>query len=238
MTAQARSAARGAALSALVASALASGCGHAHHRAPPPPVLSFVELEPNDTAFTANYLGAIRAGEAFLVRGSIEDSGLDPFDGFALTALGPLDVELRLWIDEPFADLDLCVFDPATGAIEACFETAANPETGWLAFAAAADFHLVVASYSGDSSYTLEVLAHPVGAAPAATAAPEAPAPLRERERPFAAYAAAPGAPAEPAPPRVLGRAVLIDPATGRSASQDFSLGPEGLQAGRPVLRP
>jgi hypothetical protein len=238
MNARERIAVHRAAAAALLWGALAWGCVDSHHHhAPPPPVFSFVELEPNDAAPTANYLGAIYPGETFLVRGFIEDSGLDPFDGFALTALEPLEVELLLWIDEPFADLDLCFYDPASGSIEACFETAADPETGWLAFGGPADFQLVVASYSGDSSYTLEVIAHPLGYAPASGATPATAAPARERERPLEAYAGAAAALPKPPSPRGWGRVVRIDPESGARAEQAFAVGPDGLRVGPPLLR-
>lgn len=221
----------------------AAACHETHHHAPPPPppVYSFVELEPNNIAPSANYLGSIAIGETFFVRGFIDDSGFDPFDGFAFTAAQPLEVELHLWIDDPYADLDVCYFNPYSGLIEACFATASNPEAGWLALQGGTDFHLVVSSYFGDSSYTLELVGRPLGYAPAAAPAPVTPgAPgASERSAAFRAYAASAGPePATEPLPSVRGRMILFDLESGASATQEFALTRDGRRTGPPRRHP
>jgi hypothetical protein len=219
----------------------AAACHETHHHPPPPPpppVHSFVEVEPNDIAPLANYLGGIAVGETFFVRGFIGDSGFDPFDGFAWTTAEPMEIELHLWIDDPYADLDVCYFNPYSGLIEACFATSSNPESGWLALYGGTDFHLVVSSYFGDSSYTLELVGRPLGFALAAPVAAEAAA--NERRSAFEAYggSTAPETDGEPRAPSVRGRWILLDLEEGSSAAQEFALGPEGLTAGPPRRSP
>ena len=180
----------------LVTAACHKGRHHPHHGggASSGGVYSFVEVEPNNAALESNYLGSLAVGETLVIRGYIDDSGFDPFDGFAITTAGPLDVEFFLTADDPFADLDICYYDPYSGIEKACWETSFNPEAGLIAMNGGLDFHLVVGSYFGGSSYTLEVIGRPVGYYAPAAAAGEAPAPTlgtpaqRERAVPFEAY--------------------------------------------------
>lgn len=121
------------------------------------------EVEPNDFYWMANGLGPIEVGESRLVRGSIADDGSDPFDGFALLAQTPMDVEFRLYSDDPMDDLDLALFDPYTGQTVATWETGAQPEAGVFSiFSCCTEFHLVVNSYAGSGAYTLEIYAQPL----------------------------------------------------------------------------
>jgi hypothetical protein len=130
----------------------------------------------------------------------------------------------------------VCYFNPYSGLIEACFATSSNPESGWLALYGGTDFHLVVSSYFGDSSYTLELVGRPLGYAPAAATAPVA----DERRAPFDTYAGpdAVEPTPEPATPLVRGRWILIDPESGASATQEFELAPDGLRTGPPQRHP
>ena len=170
------------------------------------------------------------------MRGFIEDSGFDPFDGFAFTTAEPMEVELHLWIDDAYSDLDVCYFNPYSGLIEACFATSSNPESGWLALYGGTDFHLVVSSYFGDSSYTLELVGRPLGFAPAAAMAPVA----DERSAPFEAYSGrdAVEPTSEAAPPSVRGRWILLDLESGASATQEFEMAPDGLWTAPPRRHP
>ena len=123
----------------------------------------FHEVEPNNSVLQPNDLGFIGPGDHVRIRGHVSDFGPDLFDGFLFTTAVPCDVEVVLSIDNPFADLDLCVYDPLFGGYTFCFETPYNPETGLFSvFNSFEDFHLVVESYVGDSSYTLDVYGHPL----------------------------------------------------------------------------
>jgi hypothetical protein len=144
-----------------------AACTHSHSAPPSVPV--YAEVEPNDDPISANYFGRIRPGDHFFIDGWIDDRGFDPFDGFAFTAEVPLHVDFQLWIDDPFADLDVCLYDPQLGLVLDCFQTASNPERGGVdALAGGLDFHLVVESYSGRSSYALEISVTALYAASAA----------------------------------------------------------------------
>ncbi len=102
---------RAAALAAclgLSATACHHDCDGCHQNVVP----VFVESEPNDEAFQANYFGVLLPGDHFLIEGHISDDGFDPFDGFAFTAGGPIHVDFQLFIDNVLADLDACLYDP------------------------------------------------------------------------------------------------------------------------------
>jgi hypothetical protein len=168
-----------------------SGHSHPHGQSGGVDVYSFVEAEPNNGSHQANYLGSLAVGEALVVRGHVDDSGFDPFDGFAFTTVQPLDVEVYLTSDDPWSDLDLCYFDPYLGVEAACWETSNNPEAGVLLLSGGEDAHLVVSSWVGASTYTLEIVARPVGTyGPAAAPAPTE-GQRRERAVPFSQYGAA-----------------------------------------------
>lgn len=120
------------------------------------PVL--LESEPNDFAPDANFFGSVLPGDHFIVEGSVFDPLFDPFDGFAFVADVPCTVEFFLHADDPFADFDLCVYDPAIDDFVACWETAANPESGFISIVdPGVEFHLVVSPFSGLGFYALEV---------------------------------------------------------------------------------
>ncbi len=159
--------------------AAAPACSYEHHDSEPPPVPVFVETERNDSAFEANYFGVLHPGDRFFIDGDITDipfdpvdpfNGHDPYDGFAFTAGQPIHVEFALWEDHAGADLDVCIFDPQLGLEVGCFATAAHPERGAVdVLAGGFDFHLVLQSFVGISSYSLEVVVY--GLVPS-TAAP------------------------------------------------------------------
>jgi hypothetical protein len=135
------------------------------------PLPTYYESEPNDFAFEADAFGVVFPGDHFLIRGYISDvpwnpfdpfNGFDPYDGLAFTSGLPLRVDFLLYADDPFADLDVCVFDPWAGWTVDCFATGVDPEVGSVdVLAGGVDFHLVVESFVGSSSYTLEILASP-----------------------------------------------------------------------------
>jgi hypothetical protein len=136
--------------------ALSSACYHHHSSASRVPV--FHESGPNDVDFDADWFGQLAPGERFFIDGFIDDSGFDPFDGFAFSAARPIHVEFRLFIQDPFADLDVCVYDPQLLATVACFQSTNDPESGAVdVFAAGLDFHLVVESFRGASAYRREI---------------------------------------------------------------------------------
>jgi hypothetical protein len=137
------------------------------------PIPLFFELEPNDAPEHANPVGPVAIGDHFRILGHVSSLGPDLFDGFALQALEPCQVELALYADEPFADLDVCVYDPMLAAYAFCFASPFNPETGAFSiFGAGTDFHLVVTSFAGAASYELDVRVVPLSAGSFATAGP------------------------------------------------------------------
>jgi hypothetical protein len=157
---------------ALGALALAlGGCSKSHHHEDPGPAV-FLEQERNDFVDEANYFGTLRPGDFFLIDGRITDDGSDPFDGFAFTANQPLHVDFRLFVDSPYADLDVCVYDPQIDLEVACYQTSSNPEVGGVAgLYGGLDCHLVVETYGERPSYTLAFADSPLNVrAPALSA--------------------------------------------------------------------
>jgi hypothetical protein len=147
------------------------GCGrhrlHGSESAEPLP--TYREVEVNDDPLQANHFGVLRPGDRFLIEGFVRDDGLDPFDGFAFTAGGPIHVDFQLFIDDPRDDLDVCLYDPLVDETLACYATADNPERGGVDVSDGGfDFHLVVESFHGSSTYTLEIDVQPLFAARAA----------------------------------------------------------------------
>ncbi len=193
----------------------------------PRPTPVFFEAESNDTELDANDFGVLAPGDHFIIEGHIDDSGFDPFDGFAFRSREPISIDFDLFIDRPGADLDLCLFDVAT-ADEFCFQTADNPEYGTIdVFAGGVDFHLVVESYVGSSTYGLELRVYRLATGEAAEAALAdasgaiAPASenlrLRSSSRPDGSRSAAPSLQSyarqrdERGPERVLGHLLKIE---------------------------
>ncbi len=130
---------------------------------------AFAESEPNDAACCPDSFGFLSAGEFLAIKGTITDNGFDPFDGFSFIAAEPLTVDLRLFAHNPFADLDICVYDPQLGIFIDCFESPFDPEVGTVhVLLPGTEFHVVVNSFLGTSGYTLEVEAFPLSLASAA----------------------------------------------------------------------
>jgi len=215
---------RPAAISARIATlalplTLALGCDHCNDCHDSGPATLF-ESEPNDLPQDADFAGTLFVGQHFFIEGFITDRGSDPFDGFAFTAGEPLHVDFQLFIDNALADLDVCLYDPLLDQTLACFATDQNPEQGGVDVTAGGlDFHLVVESFTGESSYGLEIVVLPAVALTAApSSATDAPA-LRasgdgvlEGRRPAARDDYRRHAPLASAPRRVLESELSYDP--------------------------
>lgn len=166
----------------IAAAALCACHGESRHVHPPVAPFDVWEQEPNDAHCCANDLGWIGVGDEFVIGGSIRDDNLDPFDGFQLRALGPCSVRFALEPLNGVSDLDLCVWDPLLANFAFCFESSAAVEQGVFNVPnSGAAFHLVVASYIGDSEYRLWVRCEPIGlglnageAPPAESSSPKA----------------------------------------------------------------
>ncbi len=222
------------------------------------------EREPNDLAADANNLGALRPGDRVRINGCVCDSFIDSFDGFAFYSVEPILVEVELVWGSPFADLDLCVFEPGFNAPDEftfCFDSPLSfVESGTFEVDPDSDFHLVVDAFTGQTNYTLYVNAYsrPNYGRSTSTEAPEAgseserdvaPALLEEaspkgdpRAR-FEEYRGpsveAAEAPADPTARAVRGELLSIDPATGAATRMplvgiDTDAGAVLAQAGEP----
>jgi len=147
---------------ALASLALAACHGH-HHDGGGVVVPTLRESERNDAPLEANHFGVLRAGERFFIDGFVRDDGFDPFDGFAFTAGEAIHVDFQLHHGSAAADLDVCLYDPLLDETLACWATTERPERGGVdVFGAGFDFQLVVESFAGDSSYSLELVVSPL----------------------------------------------------------------------------
>lgn len=137
------------------------------------------EIEPNDDVEHADYLGEIRPGDFIAIEGHIRqccgsssNCCLDEYDGFAVYALEPVSVVLTLTEYTAGTDLDFAIFLPEINSVVEAFETDNHPEVGVFNFQGPGEFHVVINSYMGDSSYLLEFDVQPLFAAGADTEGP------------------------------------------------------------------
>jgi hypothetical protein len=123
---------------------------------PPPSVLP--EVEVNDFAWAPNSVGWVSGGDTVIIEGAITDQGWDPRDGFQFFATEPLVVNVSLDGHVFGTDLDWCVWDPTVGDFTVCAETEFNPEIGsFIVVPPGNEFHIVVSSYLGTTTYSMTV---------------------------------------------------------------------------------
>ena len=162
---------------ALAAAALPLAACHAHFDGYGYPHQTYHvgEVEVNDHAWQAQSVGWIEGGDTVIIEGHISDDGFDPRDGYKLFAEHPILVEVVLDAHLPGVDLDWCIWDPVVGAYTVCAESTFDPETGsFVVIPPGNEFHFVVSSFLGTSTYTAELListyypleAEPTGSAP------------------------------------------------------------------------
>lgn len=142
---------------------LLSACGGGGGGTVTPPASQVLqEIEPNDNALNADYIGQLVPGDFVEIQGSILECCSDPYDGFAFYAPGPVELVMTLIEANPAADLDFCIYDPTIEQMVACWETDLHPEVGVFDFAGPGELHVVIASYVGDSDYLLQIEARPL----------------------------------------------------------------------------
>jgi hypothetical protein len=124
---------------------------------PPPPVWS--ECEPNDEPWLACWFGALFPGESIFVAGFSTDDGSDPQDGLAFTGLGPCRIDFTLFVDDPWADLDVWLYDPDLDEYVVGFTAPYGDESGTFWVDGTKDFHLVIVPSAGASTWTLRASA-------------------------------------------------------------------------------
>lgn len=150
---------RGALTALLLFAAAGASCHVSHHDHEvivlDPPLEVVPEVEVNDFEWSPQALGGVHGGMQLQVEGAITDQGWDPRDGFRLVAQEDILVEVALDAHVPGVDLDWCVWDPYINAYTVCAETPNDPETGSFLIPAGAEFHMVVSSYMGTSTYSL-----------------------------------------------------------------------------------
>jgi hypothetical protein len=117
------------------------------------------EGEPNDTAWQAPWFGSLFPGEEVWVTGFSTADGSDPQDGLAFTGYGPLHIDFTLFVDDPWTDLDVWLYHPASGQFLHAFTSAYGDEHGSFSLDGVQDFHLIVVPNAGASNWTLGVWA-------------------------------------------------------------------------------
>ena len=119
------------------------------------------EVEPNDEAGQANYIGYLEPGETFVIDGSVagvDGFGPDGIDGFEFTSPGGTHVSFYLDGVDPASDLDICLYDPYFGDYVACWDSPSSDESGefWID-GWGTDYQLVVIAANAATAYTLTV---------------------------------------------------------------------------------
>jgi hypothetical protein len=148
---------------------------------PPPPPPLYYEGEPNDTAWQAPWFGALFPGEEIWVTGFSNADGSDPQDGLAFTGYGPLRIDFTLFVDDPWTDLDVWLYDPVNGQFLHAYTSAYGDESGTFWIDGAHDFHLIIVPSAGASPWTLGVWAS--GSTHASSAQAQAPVVLGTEAR-------------------------------------------------------
>lgn len=215
-------------LTALLAVCIGSAsCSHRSHHDPVvvlPPYYDTWEIEPNDFVWSPDAIGPLAVGDSLIIGGDITELGPDFFDGFAFQSVEPCDIQFTLSALDPWADLDLCVWDSQAGQYAFCFENGGSVESGVFSVPyGQMDFHLVLSSFHNASEYRLRVDCVPITFG--ALTAPAAAEPQRERAVPFERYSE--GAEAvEELESRVVARGIAleIDSATGEVREARFEV--------------
>ena len=142
-----------------LAASCAGGGGGVIIGGPPPGPPHYGEIEPNDSPWSADFLGGVHGATHFIVEGHVEGwPGFDLYDHFELSADEPVGIEFILYGDDPFADLDLYLFDPDSGQIVGGYDGPWNPEEGFFTIDwAGKSVVLVVESATVDTTYSLEI---------------------------------------------------------------------------------
>ncbi len=124
----------------------------------------YSESEPNDDAFGADDFGFLHPGEHFGIAGNVRDDPFDPQDGFAFVAAGPIVVEFELEAFCDCANLDLWLYDPLLDEFVGVFDSSSGTERGSFTVYSQ-EFHMIVVSAAGDTSYGLDLRASSIHAA-------------------------------------------------------------------------
>lgn len=154
---------------------LVSACGggvvvHDPIPPPPPPPPVWSEGEPNDFPAQAPWFGGLFPGESVFVAGHSSADGWDPQDGLAFTAYGPCRIDFTLFVDDPWTDLDVWLYDPHFDEFVHAFTAPYGDESGTFWLHGPRDFHLVIVPAAGASTWTLGVWASGFAHAGALTA--------------------------------------------------------------------
>jgi len=152
----------------LVSLVLGASCHSSHDNSKKPNTIGgggsgpYLEVEINDDAWNANWVGEIRAGDFIPIEGFITECCPDPYDGFSFFTYEAVRLRMTLFESQPGADLDFAIYIPEIDGVVAAFETDNHPEFGVFDFVGPGEFHIVVRSFSGDSNYRLEVDVRPL----------------------------------------------------------------------------
>jgi hypothetical protein len=121
------------------------------------------EIEPNNAAGQADYVGFLEPGETFVISGSVagfNGIGPDAVDGFELSSPGGTHVSFYLDSVDPFSDVDVCLYDPWFGDYVACWESPFADEAGEFSVEGfGSDYQLVVIAADAATAYTLTIQA-------------------------------------------------------------------------------
>ncbi|MEM9381226.1 MAG: hypothetical protein AAGB93_14835 [Planctomycetota bacterium] len=162
-------------LGALLALFAATGCGRVTHVGGPsnPAPESFVEREPNDSPWMADFVSFVDRNSFLLVDGHVEAIGVDVVDHIEFEATEPVEIEFFLEAFGPFGDVDVSIYDPIDDVVLGTYAISGAYESGTIVVhEPGRPFQFVIEAYSDDSPWTLELVAYPHACACSATSAP------------------------------------------------------------------
>lgn len=166
-------------LGAALAIAYLAGCGHTTYvgsgpGAPRPD--TYVELEPNDTPFLADFVTVVDPSTFLVVDGHVEAIGIDVVDHIEFEADQPVEIEFFLEAFGPFGDVDVSIYDPIADVVLATYASAGSFESGTIVVhEPGRPFQFVIEAFDEDSAWSLELVGyeHVCGCAAATDGASE-----------------------------------------------------------------
>ncbi|MEM6672623.1 MAG: hypothetical protein AAF726_07245 [Planctomycetota bacterium] len=127
---------------------------------------TYVEIEPNDTPFLADFVTVLDSRSFLLVDGYVDAIGVDVVDHIEFESSEPVEIEFFLEAFGPGADVDVSIYDPIADVVLATYAVGGPSEFGTIFVNEPwRPFQFVIEAFDRDAAWTLELRAfpHPCG---------------------------------------------------------------------------